>query len=170
MNFDKLKSELKEALLKLDDEIKKNTKIKDDNIKLKDENKKLNHTLESILKLNEFRNGMILFKKNQFDEIENIEKEIKRLNEDSKNLSEEIENLKKGTKNQSDENENLEKEIKKQSDQINRIYKVLKIQKKININFQNQIIKKTKNEKNELIQKNKKLLEEYDKILSSFDN
>ena len=125
MNFDKLHSELKVTLLKLNDEIEKNTKIEEENIKLNDENIKLNQNFESIIKtLNQLQNDMIIVKK------------------DSKDKSEEIK----------------------------RLIEVLKIQYKININLQKQINETEVKEKEKLIEENKKLREDYDKILSFFNN
>ena len=126
MNFDKLQSELKVTLLKLNDEIEKNKKIKEENIKLNNENIKLNQNLESIIKtLNQLQNDMIIVKKDSKDKIDKLEKEIKRLNN------------------------------------------VLNIQKEINTNLQKQI---NEIEKEKLVEENKKLREDYDKILSFFNN
>ena len=128
MNFEKLQSELKVTLLKLNDEIEKNTKIEEENIKLNDENIKLNQNFESIIKtLNQLQNDMIIVKKDSKDKTEKLEKEIKRLNN------------------------------------------VLNIQKEINTNLQKQINEKEK-EKEKLVEENKKLREDYDKILSFFNN
>ena len=79
MNFEKLQSELKVTLLKLNNEIEKNTKIEEENIKLNNENIKLNQNLESIIKtLNQLQNDMIIVKKDS----KNKSEEIKRLNDD----------------------------------------------------------------------------------------
>jgi chromosome segregation ATPase len=136
MNFDKLQSELKVTLLKLNDEIEKNTKIEEENIKLNDENIKLNQNFESIIKtLNQLQNDMIIVKK----ESKNKSEEIKRLNDDLNDKSEEIK----------------------------RLNNVLNIQKEINTNLQKQI---NETEKEKLVEENKKLREDYDKILSFFEN
>ena len=128
MNFEKLQSELKVTLLKLNDEIEKNIKITEENIKLNDENIKLNQNFESIIKtLNQLQNDMIIVKKDSKDKIDKLEKEIKRLNN------------------------------------------VLNIQKEINTNLQKQI-NKTEKEKEKLVEENKNLREDYDKILSFFNN
>ncbi len=136
MNFDKLQSELKVTLLKLNDEIEKNTKIEEENIKLNNENIKLNQNFESIIKtLNQLQNDMIIVKKESKDKSE----EIKRLNDDLNDKSEEIK----------------------------RLNNVLNIQKEINTNLQKQI---NETEKEKLVEENKNLREEYDKILSFFNN
>ena len=161
MNFDKLQSELKVTLLKLNDEIEKNTKIEEENIKLNNENIKLNQNLESIIKtLNQLQNDMIIVKKDSKDKTEKLEKEIKRLNEDSKNQSNEIEKNKKEIKRLNDD-------LNDKSEEIKRLNNVLNIQKEINTNLQKQINEK---EKEKFVEENKKLREDYDKILSFFEN
>ena len=167
MNFDKLQSELKVTLLKLNDEIEKNKKIKEENIKLNDENIKLNQNFESIIKtLNQLQNDMIIVKKDS----KNKSEEIKRLNDDLKDKSEEIRRLNEDSKNQSNEIEKNKKEIKRLNDDLNdkseeikRLNNVLNIQKEINTNLQKQINEK---EKEKLVEENKNLREDYDKILS----
>ncbi len=157
MNFDKLQSELKVTLLKLNDEIEKNKKIKEENIKLNDENIKLNQNFESIIKtLNQLQNDMIIVKKESKDKSE----EIKRLNEDSKNQSNEIKKNKKEIKRLNDD-------LNDKSEEIKRLNNVLNIQKEINTNLQKQI---NETEKEKLVEENKNLREEYDKILSFFNN
>ena len=171
MNFEKLQSELKVTLLKLNDEIEKNTKIEEENIKLNNENIKLNQNFESIIKtLNQLQNDMIIVKKDSKDKIDKLEKEIKRLNDDLKDKSEEIKRLNEDSKNQSNEIEKNKKEIKRLNDDLNdkseeikRLNNVLNIQKEINTNLQKQI---NETEKEKLVEENKKLREDYDKILS----
>ncbi len=171
MNFDKLQSELKVTLLKLNDEIEKNTKIEEENIKLNDENIKLNQNFESIIKtLNQLQNDMIIVKKESKDKSE----EIKRLNDDLKDKSEEIKRLNEDSKKQSNEIKKNKKEIKRLNDDLNdkseeikRLNNVLNIQKEINTNLQKQINEK---EKEKLVEENKNLREDYDKILSFFNN
>ena len=161
MNFEKLQSELKVTLLKLNNEIEKNTKIEEENIKLNDENIKLNQNFESIIKtLNQLQNDMIIVKKDSKDKTEKLEKEIKRLNEDSKNQSNEIEKNKKEIKRLNDD-------LNDKSEEIKRLNTVLNIQKEINTNLQKQINEK---EKEKLVEENKNLREDYDKILSFFNN
>jgi chromosome segregation ATPase len=167
MNFDKLQSELKVTLLKLNDEIEKNTKIEEENIKLNDENIKLNQNFESIIKtLNQLQNDMIIVKKDS----KNKSEEIKRLNDDLKDKSEEIKRLNEDSKNQSNEIKKNKKEIKRLNDDLNdkseeikRLNNVLNIQKEINTNLQKQI---NETEKEKLVEENKNLREDYDKILS----